>query len=343
MSSSDSRDPRPAPGPVSLLGPRPPGGDGAPVADGTPVTPGGDGAPGSDNEGGLRRAGLGSTHNRHHGLVAPSEDYDLTRAARICSQVCSGVMGDLAPALSLVSIHERRRAECLVAYARTLFDFARQPGMEGERLTEINRWEFSLEMALDGESPGQPIFLQIAAEARRRPWPAATFSVLGRAARSEASGDQRWDDEGCEAWLRGIAAAFVTGLLDCESQREWVAFGVTLMRVRILQDWGHHLRASRLHLLPAELRDAGVGVDPGALASLVVSQCARLGRELRSLEPALGSLPRPYRRAALGLALLSHALVGRIAKTGEALLGAPPRLDRVRRLWALLRARWQGS
>ena len=76
----------------------------------------------------------------------------------------STVSGDV---LAVLERLDRERVQTLAAYAYTLFDFARQHGVEGERLAQINRWEFTLEAALSGQKVGQPIFLRMA----RDLWP----------------------------------------------------------------------------------------------------------------------------------------------------------------------------
>src|SRR5690242_126899 len=81
-------------------------------------------------------------------LRAPAEDHDGERAAALCAELARGLLADFAPALVFLAPEERRRAQALLAYGRTLFDFARQRGVEGERLAEINRFEFTLETAL---------------------------------------------------------------------------------------------------------------------------------------------------------------------------------------------------
>src|SRR6185436_12952023 len=103
-------------------------------------------------------------------------------AARVCAQVARPLLGAFAPVLALLPRGERRRTEALLAYARTLFDFARQPGPEGERLAMINRLEFDLESALSGAPPEQPVFLRLAYEEARRPWPRPPLDRLAQQA-----------------------------------------------------------------------------------------------------------------------------------------------------------------
>ncbi|HBL25642.1 MAG TPA: hypothetical protein DD490_02275, partial [Acidobacteria bacterium] len=67
-----------------------------------------------------------------------------------------------------------------------LFDFARQRGVDGERLAQINRWELTLETALSGVPVGQPVFVRMAREERRRAWPTAALDEIAACARRRA-------------------------------------------------------------------------------------------------------------------------------------------------------------
>jgi hypothetical protein len=81
-----------------------------------------------------------SLHSRlDEEIRAPQEDYDEERATELCAALCRNLLGDFAPAVLLLSAAERHRVQALVAHIHTLFDFARQHGVEGERLAQINR------------------------------------------------------------------------------------------------------------------------------------------------------------------------------------------------------------
>ena len=104
----------------------------------------------------------------------PLDDADPHRAERLCAEVTRDALGDFAPALLLLSADRRRRAQVLTAWTVALFDFALRPGfagLDGDRLAQINAWEFRTEEALDGSPPGQPIFVAMAREEIASPWP----------------------------------------------------------------------------------------------------------------------------------------------------------------------------
>src|SRR3954468_16096264 len=95
-------------------------------------------------------------------LSPPVENLDEEKAEELCAGIVRNLLGDFAPALLLLPGTERRRAQALLAHAFALFDFARQGGLEGEKLAQINRWEYTLEAALAGEPASQPIVLRMA-------------------------------------------------------------------------------------------------------------------------------------------------------------------------------------
>jgi hypothetical protein len=136
-------------------------------------------------------------------------------ADRVCARVARPLLGAFAPALVLLPRGERRRLETILAYARTLFDFARQPGPEGERLAMINRLEFDLESALAGAPPEQPLFLRLAAEEAYHPWPRPPLDRLAQHARRRSLKAPGTREEQ-EREAGELAAAILDGLIDRE-------------------------------------------------------------------------------------------------------------------------------
>src|SRR5260370_39639002 len=117
-------DAPPAGPPQSVRGPGP-----------GPGAPRGEGRGGGEGEAWRADSLSRSRHSRLDAEVSrPTEDFDEEKAAGLCADIARAVLGDFAPALLLLPATERRRAQALVAYAHTLFDFARQHGVEGERL-----------------------------------------------------------------------------------------------------------------------------------------------------------------------------------------------------------------
>ena len=243
--------------------------------------------------------------SRHSRLLdqirRPGQTFDPRQASLVCSQICRGALGDLAPALLLLPRDERRRAQVLAAFCMTLFDFAGQPGLEGDRLAEINRWEFGCEEALGGRPPAQPVFHLLASEQRRRPWPAEAIDQLFALARRRATGRiDGWPAEVARAGLLALtrerptdrAVELAGGLLRLQALRRSAASGEKLSGLppaatfdRALTDapgpWGNALAFLRLAgaSLQKQAARAGTARDAriGLVRRLALLLRARLG------------------------------------------------------------------
>ncbi len=284
-----------------------------------------------------------SRHARLDTSVEPPVATDPERAAALCAEICRAALGDFAPALLLVAPAERPRLQALVAYARTLFDFARDHGVEGERLAQLNRWQFALESALDGEPAGQPIDLAMAREHARRPWPPAALDRLSACARLQVMQPMPGTAEVVERRAVELAGAAAEALLGRPGGEELVAFAAALVRLHSLQNLASARARNRWPLPASELpaRDLEPAeLPPAAVRAAVRRECERLRPLLLRAPRALAGLDPAYRRAALFALLAALSLLARIEQAGSTLLSRPPRLGLAARLALLLRARW---
>ena len=221
-----------------------------------------------------------------------------------------------------------------------LFDFARQTGLEGERLSQINRWQFHLEEALGGEPAGQPIFLCLQIEERRRPWNREALDGLAGAARHRVATRRPATATARDAELRRLAAALAAALLDGGGDAA-AELGAGLLRLFSLLDLGEGLRRHDARLPRDELPDdwhTGGGADRELLAAAVRGECERTRTGLEP--PGRRRLPKPWRRAARFAALAGRALLRRVEAAGIGVAERPPRLGLGARVGLLLRARW---
>lgn len=282
-------------------------------------------------------------------------------AEALCAAICREALRDFAPGLVLLSPEERRRLQALGAYALTLFDFARQRGVEGERLAQINRWEFTLEAALSevrsegtgalpgegGSAAAQPIFLAMAREHRRRPWPDEALDALSELARRRVSqavartGRERREVDGR---LAGALALGVVGERPSPALARWLGSFIALRR---LQDFGEELRQRRPPLAASRMPTAAVpGGEPRPEKLLDAAHAAAIAlrEEQGAIGAVLGELPPRWRRLARYAQLTSANLLESISRAGEELLGSEPgsapQVGLVRRLQFLARARW---
>lgn len=272
-------------------------------------------------------------------VPSPAGDFDEEKAGLLCAQITRVVLGDFAPGLLLLPAGERRRVQALIAYAHTLFGFARQEGLEGDRLAQINRWEYTLESALSGIPVGQPIFLRMARENARRAWPVDALDDLAACARRRALRAQPTTVAEAEADARNLARAVGLALLEDRLNAEANNLAGALIRLAALQHLGEGVRQGRCPIPESEL---GSGTsDTPALLAAVRRECARLrSRVLRSPRGLL-DLPGGYRQAAVYSLLAALRLLTDIETREEAtLLATPRRLGVLSRVGFLLRARW---
>jgi phytoene/squalene synthetase len=285
-----------------------------------------------------------SRHSRLDAEISrPTEDFDEEKAAALCADVTRGMLGDFAPALLLLPATERRRAQALVAYAHTLFDFARQHGVEGERLAQINRWEFTLEAALSGQPVGQPIFLRMARENERRRWPVDALDELAAGARRRALRRQPATLADAEVEALSLGRAMAAALLEKSLNAEVDGLASALVRLWSLQHLGEEVDRRRCPLPASEVPEGEPGQwDRTQLAASARRECARLRGRFLKAPRGLADLPHGYRRAAVFSLLAALRLLTEIEDPERDVLAAPLRLGVGARIGFLLRARWVG-
>src|SRR6185295_8091703 len=195
-----------------------------------------------------------STHSRLEAEISqPAEDFDEEKAVAVCAEIARNLLGDFAPALLLLPGADRRRVQGLLAYASTLFDFARQRGVEGERLAQINRWEWTLEAALAGQRVGQPVFLRMARENERRPWPVDALDELAACARRRATRAQPATVAEAEIDALSLGRAVAAALLEKRLTAEIDGLATALVRLWSLQYLGEEAGRGRCALPASEV------------------------------------------------------------------------------------------
>lgn len=287
-------------------------------------------------------ARAGSHHSRLvDELRAPLESHDEGRAAEICGSVCRAVLRDFAPALVLLPAEDRRRVQALATYAFTLFDFARQSGVEGERLAAINRWEFTLESALEGTPPGQPAFVLMTASERARPWPREALDELHQAARQRAIEPRPATAESQRDATERLASALAAAVTGEPTAAQAARLLGSLLRAYGLLVIHDDLRRGCAALPREELPDHWSDLPDGAatLGLAIDRACGRLDAELAGVAGAAAHLPAPFFRAALYAGWAARRLVAE--RRTKSPLGDQefPSIGAGRRIALLLRAR----
>lgn len=277
----------------------------------------------------------------------PDQDFDEDKALALCAEIARNLLGDFSPALLLLPVYDRERVQTLLAYTFTLFDFARQKGVEGERLAQINRWQFTLESVLGGQPVGQPVFVRMAREHRRRAWSPEALDEIATCARRRATRPRPATAEEADAESERLARAVVTTLLGKAPPDEVSSFAGALVRLRALQGLGAEVAGKRIPLAVSELPD-DFGPDgelrpsPANLIEAAQRECGRLRPRLMRSPRGLIDLPAGYRRAAVFCLLASLQLLTQIEDGDTGLLQTPPQLGVMSRIGLLARARFLG-
>lgn len=266
------------------------------------------------------------------------EDQEGKEAEELCAGSVRSLLGDFAPALLLLPGTERLRAQALLAYTRGLFDLARQPGLEGEKLAGINRWELALEMALAGELPEGPIFLRMARENERRRWPVDALDELAACARRRAVRRRPATAVDADVEALALGRAVAASLLEKSLNAEVDGLASALVRLGSLQRLAEETRERRCPLPASEVP----GDDPDPMRLAVRRECPRIRSRLLRAPRGLAGLPHGYRRAAVFSLLAGLRLLTEIEDPEIDLLKTVPRLGLGSRVGFLLRARWAG-
>lgn len=295
-------------------------------------------------DGSWRADALGkSRHSRLTDHIRePLDDADPERADQICAEACRSLLLDFAPALMALPAPERRRCHALATYAQILFDFATQPGIEGESLSALNRIEFTLEESLDSEPTGQPAFVAMAAADRSRPWDRESLDRLGKLARDSIVWPRPATATEAVARSEALGGAVAASLLGSEPPPPIVELAGALLRIRSLLVLGEAIRRDRSALPTAELPGRGDIDRPIGRQVLDDAVRAELRRIAVSLESARGAsalVPKSYRRAVRYLRLAALGLSRALEGLGWEVVASPPRLGVGRRLACLAKAR----
>jgi len=324
---------------VSLLGQRaepgeapPPRGRSEGSGDQSPGDGSAEARPSREESGG--RDPLRSSHSTFHHLQRPRDDFDRARARALCAQIARDALRDFAPALVLLPAATRERAQAVIAHARTLLDFARDPSLEGERLAQINRVEFELEAALGGEPPGQPVFVELAALEREAPWRREAFDELAKVARARVSIGLPRTERTAEAQRRRLAAAAFHAILGDAPGIALETLGAAVLRAASLVAW----REGLWYYRPDLGLDAGGAPSP-RFAEVVAAESAAILEVVEgpTIEAAIRALPARV-RPAVRYARLAAAAIAQRAAALPSTTTLPP-LPVATRIALLLRAR----
>ncbi len=284
-----------------------------------------------------------SLHSRLADEIRPPgpERTDPEAVIELCAELARGQLGDFAPALALLTRPERRRAQALFCHAAVLFDFARQRGVEGERLAAINRWEYALDEALSGRPAGQPIVAAMGREQGRRRWSIEGLDALCASARHRATHPQPATAEEAERDARKLAQAVGHLWLGAPLSNEIEALGAGLIRLHRLQQLGSETAAGRCPLPRTEVDDAASHPPKDEiLLAAAHKECARLRPLFLGGARGLPALPAGFRQTVAYALFAGLSLLSQIEEADGSLLITPPRIGLRERIGLIVRARW---
>lgn len=283
-----------------------------------------------------------SRHSDLRDEISPPLDvHDPETAEAVCAEICRNALGGLAAGLVLLPASLRRRAQAVSACAVTLLDFARQTGLEGEKLALINRWEFELERSLEGAPAGQPVFVQVARLHAESPLPPQLLDDLVAAARRRVAVRRPRDEVRFEAECRELGRLALSALgVEAPTEGGTELAGL-LVRARRLLAFEEDLRRHQVRLPPVS-GTRGAGPEPEVDAEEAARRAAArerelLGARLDGAAPLVAELPpklRPAGRFALGAA---RRLLGRFEPRRPL---PAPELGLWERVRLLLVSRW---
>lgn len=272
--------------------------------------------------------------------LAPGALADEEGLARAAALDARARLGDFAPALGLLTGHERRRAELLLAWSGALAGTAAEEGEAAPRVARLHRAAFHLARALGGE-PAESAFLRLlAAEAGRRAFGRPALDGLLAAARAEIETPRPATPEALAAHANDFARAFALGLAGGELPPAALDLAAGLLRL------------SRLLALPGELARGRCPLALSALpAPLQYRRVEEVGAavlaEAEALRPLLlrgaraaAEVPLTFRRPLVFLVPAALELLGAVEERPQELARRAPRLSPWSRRRAYWRARW---
>jgi len=269
--------------------------------------------------------------------LVPSSPADEVVLAREAGAVARRELGDLHPALALLTAAERRRAELLLAWTGALFAAAAEEAPPTARIDRLHRAGFHLARALAGE-PSDSAFLRLlAAESGRRAFGRTALEGLLAAARVAVERRRPATAEEAAARAAALAGACAAALAGAELPAAAHDLATGLLRLQLLLALPAELAQGRCPLAESEL--------PGPLQYRRAEEIgAAVAAEVEALHPLLlrgaraaAEVPLTFRRPLVFLVPAALELLAAIEERPQELARRAPRLSG----WSRRRAYWR--
>jgi squalene synthase HpnC len=291
-------------------------------------------------------------------LVPPPAQAELAAAEAYCREIATRHYENFTVATRLVPPRLRQHLANVYAFARWSDDLADEARDPTQAAAGLRDWRRGLEECFAGR-PGHPIFIALAATARRTGVTIEPFCSLLDAFQEDAAFDAagaavRYPDrESLAAYCHrsadpvGRIVLALEGCRDAERVAMSDAICTGLQLVNFWQDIRRDRRAGRIYLPGADMAGHGVTVDmldlpcaPAALRSLVRDEVA-WARERFDAGASLAETAPPVLRPAIGMFLGGgRAVADAIERAGFDTLSRRPVVGRARKIALAARAWW---
>ena len=281
---------------------------------------------------------------------------ELDACYRYCEALCRARHHNYPVASMFARSHLRKHIFALFAFARVADDFADEPGYEGRRARELDRWEEQLHVAYRGHAD-HPVFVALADTVDKFSLPITEFTELLSGFRTDLERRRYATFDELRSYTRQAAEPVGRLLLYIDGYRapevhafaEDLSTGLAL--ARLIQDIAADWDRGRVYIPAEDLRHFGVAEgdiaarrtsEPiGWLVRYEVARTRALFMRARPLVDMVGA------DLAVELALMWHGgmrILEKIDAVGPQLLADRPRLTTADKALVLMRAlAWRGG
>jgi hydroxysqualene synthase len=281
---------------------------------------------------------------------------ELDACYRYCETLCRARHHNYPVASMFARSHLRKHIFALFAFARVADDFADEPGYEGRRARELDRWEEQLHVAYRGHAD-HPVFVALADTVDKFSLPITEFTELLSGFRTDLERRRYATFDELRSYTRQAAEPVGRLLLYIDGYRapevhafaEDLSTGLAL--ARLIQDIAADWDRGRVYIPAEDLRHFGVteadiaarrtSEPVGWLVRYEVARTRALFMRARPLVDMVGA------DLAVELALMWHGgmrILEKIDAVGPQLLADRPRLNTADKAIVLGRSlAWRGG
>jgi squalene synthase HpnC len=281
---------------------------------------------------------------------------ELDACYRYCETLCRARHHNYPVASMFARSHLRKHIFALFAFARVADDFADEPGYEGRRARELDRWEEQLHVAYRGHAD-HPVFVALADTVDKFSLPITEFTELLSGFRTDLERRRYATFDELRSYTRqaaepvGRLLPYIDGYRAPEVHAFAEDLSTGLALARLIQDIAADWDRGRVYIPAEDLRHFGVTEadiaarrtsEPiGWLVRYEVARTRALFMRARPLVDMVGA------DLAVELALMWHGgmrILDKIDAVGPQLLAERPRLTTADKALVLARSlAWRGA